>query len=200
MRDAGLEEDFQRLPPAGENPSLELVFKFRDVVAACARGDHVEAIRELAYWDRWLVRQNSLDTWFEVRFATDRGASFGRSAGTGSVLAAPLEEKARAAHDWLTLRRLKLLRDGAIAPSPIAALASLSSGPFAAVSRGATAVPTGAVEAPASEGGGCQSRFACRCRPRCRGDGGRTRNLLPGSVRDDGTTFVHRRSAARFRG
>jgi tetratricopeptide (TPR) repeat protein len=153
MRDAGLEEDFQRLPPAGENPSLELVFKFRDIVAACVRGDHAEAIRELGYWDRWLVRQNSLDSWFEVRLRLIAVHLLAGQRERIPLLADPLEEKARAAHDWLTLRRLKLLREGAIAPSPIAALATLSSGPFAAapgsapVPRSDTA-PTSAVATP----------------------------------------------------
>jgi tetratricopeptide (TPR) repeat protein len=137
MRDAGLEEDFQRLPPAGENPSLELVFKFRDVAGACARGDYVEAIRELAYWDRWLGRQNSLDTWFEVRLRLIAAHLLAGQPERVAGLVGPLEEKARAAHDWLTLRRLKSLREGTVAPSPIAALATLSSGPFAAPAKAA---------------------------------------------------------------
>jgi tetratricopeptide (TPR) repeat protein len=131
--------------PVGERPDLELRWALGDAVRACVRGDHAAALSLLTDWDRRLSERHCLHDWFETRLrliAVQRLAGHPEKA---AALARPLEQRARKAHDWLTVRRLARLLDPAEAPSPLALLAPLPSGPFA----GAAVRP--ALHAPQTE-------------------------------------------------
>jgi tetratricopeptide (TPR) repeat protein len=130
--------------PAGERPDLELRWAFGDAVRACIGAEHARAATLLADWDRRLTELRCLHDWFETRL---RLIAVHRLAGhrdKAEGLARTLEQRARKAHDWLTLRRLARLLDPDESPSPLALLAPLPSGPFAAApTRVAIAAPAG---------------------------------------------------------
>lgn len=136
LASVGIDEQFTRVPAAGENPSLELRFKMLDALVLATQGDFTSALRELSHWDRLLLRQRCLDAWFEVRLRVIALYCLSNQRGRTKPLIEQLEEKARAAHDWLTLRRLAALSNPAIRLTPIAAVATLDSGPYAALNYG----------------------------------------------------------------
>ncbi len=151
----GIDAEFLRVPAAGENPSLELRFKLLSALSMAVDGDVPTAIRELSHWDRHLLRQRCLSAWFEVRLRMIALYVLSNQAGRAKPLMEQLEEKARAAHDWLTLRRLAALSNPLIPVSPIAAVAALESGPYAPASMHADTVPAPApVDSPASDSTG----------------------------------------------
>jgi tetratricopeptide (TPR) repeat protein len=142
--------DGSRLPE-GERPDLELRWAYGDAVRACVRGDYPLAIALLTDWDRRLTERHCLHDWFETRL---RLIAMHRLAGhrdKAEALARPLEQRARKAHDWLTVRRLVQLLDPAEAPSPLAQLAPLNSGPFAGAPPRAVVTPAPAEHLPRPE-------------------------------------------------
>ncbi len=138
--------------PAGERPDLELRWAFGDAVRACCRGEHAQAIAFLSDWDRLLSERHAVNDWFETRL---RLIAVHRLAGYRDkveALARPLEQRARKAKDWLTVRRLARLLDESEPASPAALLAPLTVGPFAAagtrVAVAAAPPPAATAEAP----------------------------------------------------
>jgi tetratricopeptide (TPR) repeat protein len=127
--------------PEGERPDLELRWAYADAIRACLGGGHAQAIALLTDWDRRLTERHCLHDWFETRL---RLLAVHRLAGHNdkvAALARPLEQRARKADDWLTVRRLARLLDPAETPSPLALLAPLNGGPFASAAKRA-AVPS----------------------------------------------------------
>ncbi len=138
-----------RLPP-GERPDLELRWAFSDAVRLCVQGKTQDALALLSGWDRKLTDNGCINDWFETRLrliATYRVAGQRERA---EALARPLEQRARKAHDWLTVRRLKRLLDPTERPTPLALLAPLPHGPFAAAT--AVTVPPLPTAEPGREG------------------------------------------------
>ncbi len=117
--------------PQGESISHDLGWDLRDALAACCEGKYDEAIRILTHWDRWLTTQKCLDEWFEVRLRLIAAQRLAGNHNAVEPLARQLESKAKAANDWLALRRLSRLLDPDEPVSPWAAAAALTSGPFA---------------------------------------------------------------------
>lgn len=139
---AGIEPDFVRVPSAGENPSLELRYKLLEILSLTLQGDLSTALRELSFWDRQLLRQRCLDAWFEVRLRMIALYLLSNQPSRAKPLIDQIEEKARAAHDWLTLRRLGALSNPRIPVSPVAAVAPMESGPYAASALPDAPIPT----------------------------------------------------------
>jgi tetratricopeptide (TPR) repeat protein len=128
--------------PAGERPDLDLRWAFGDAVRACVRGEHARAVTLLTDWDRRLSEGHCLHDWFETRLRLIAAHRLAGPRDKAEGLARPLEQRARKAHDWLTLRRLARLLDPDESASPLALLAPLPSGPFAgAPTRIAIAAP-----------------------------------------------------------
>ncbi len=133
---------------ADEYPQLELLHAMHDAVALCCRGEFDAAISRLVDWDRKMLSQKCLSHWFEVRL---RLIAVHRLAGMEDkalALIRQLEPKTRAARDWLTLRRLNLLRSGEVRPNPIATLASFDTGPFSESAPESATTPTGIGASP----------------------------------------------------
>lgn len=121
--------------PAGENPRTELDWDKRDAVRAAVARDFDTAIQRLTPWDRRLRDQHCLDEWFEVRL---RLLSLFRLAGRDNkveALARPLEERAKEARDWLTLRRLARILIATEPAAPLALVGPATCGPYAARPR-----------------------------------------------------------------
>ena len=118
------------LPPDGEWPVMDMKRQLNDALQYSCQGDFDEAIKILSDWDRTLDRQSCLNAWFDVRLRLI--AAFRMSGKSDRIqrLANQLEERAKKAGDFLSLRRLKRLMDDSIATNPIASLAPLDCGPF----------------------------------------------------------------------
>jgi tetratricopeptide (TPR) repeat protein len=127
----------QREIPQGESVAHDLGWSLRDALAACCEGKYDEAIRTLTQWDRQLTSQKCLDEWFEVRLRLIAAQRMAGNRNAIEGLARQLESKARAANDWLTLRRLSRLLDPNEPVAPWAPAAPVTTGPFAARSGGA---------------------------------------------------------------
>jgi tetratricopeptide (TPR) repeat protein len=118
--------------PRDEDILFDLKWDQADAILACRDGDYAKAQDILTRWDRWLTEHQGLNQWFEVRL---RLIACHRLAGNQNriePLAKQLEDRAWKARDWLTLHRLSALFDPEIPPSPLALLAPLDAGPFAA--------------------------------------------------------------------
>lgn len=109
------------------------------VVASC-RGDYDAAAALLQPWDALLREQKCLSRWFEVRLRLVANARLTGKMPRAQALAKPLEEAARKARDFLTLRRLSRVLDESIAATPLALAGPVSMGPYA--DRSAAAATT----------------------------------------------------------
>lgn len=90
-------------PSTGEFVALELHRDQVEAIAACCGGDYEHAITLLMKWDRDLSRRGCLSKWFRNRLqllAVHQLAGRDRDLDR---LAQQLDDKARAARDWLTL-------------------------------------------------------------------------------------------------
>ncbi|MDR3637698.1 MAG: hypothetical protein P4L84_28080 [Isosphaeraceae bacterium] len=117
---------------ADEYPALYLHQELLEALRSSIQGDHAAAIRRLTPWDRRLAERDCLHQWFEARLRLIAAYRLAGETGRLEALAKPLEDKARAARDWLTLRRLARLLDPGAPVSPIAPAAPLNTGQPAA--------------------------------------------------------------------
>ncbi|WP_165231329.1 hypothetical protein [Aquisphaera insulae] len=130
------------LPPPGEFPELEHVRAQVEALRHLVNNRPDEAAAILEKYDRLLDQRNFLSEWFENRLHLIAALRTGGRAGDAiGRLARPLEERAREARDWLTLRRLALLVDESRTPIPMALLVDPAS-----AGRPAPAEPTAEVE------------------------------------------------------
>ncbi len=106
-------------PPAGESAFFEHHRDLNLALAAALEESWEEAVQLLHPWDQRLLRSGALHLWFETRLRLTAVRILAGERGQAERLARGLERRARAAHDYLTLRRLQLLMDSDD-PSPIA--------------------------------------------------------------------------------
>ena len=142
--------------PAGEWLEQELRWGHNDALAAICQGEFDAAIEGLTAWDRQLTELRSLSHWFEIRLRLLAALRLAGQPQRLPALAKPLEAKARAASDYLTLRRLERLLDETLPLSPLALTDTLTSGPFSGRTTNpstaiATAAATAATASQASE-------------------------------------------------
>jgi tetratricopeptide (TPR) repeat protein len=74
---------------------------------ASLAGEHDKAISLLAEWDRTFTSRQNVADWLETRLRLVAASRFAGQNTRAESLAKPLAEKAKAADDYLTLRRLK---------------------------------------------------------------------------------------------
>jgi tetratricopeptide (TPR) repeat protein len=110
------------IPAADESPVTHLRRELNVALGSCLDGDHAAAIKTLTVWDRRLTERQSLELWFEVRLRLIAASLLAADHNRSQRLATQLESKARAARDWLTLRRLTRLLDPSVPISPIASV------------------------------------------------------------------------------
>ncbi len=106
-------------PAAGESPFFEHHRDLNAALSAALEESWERAVQLLHPWDQRLLRSGALHLWFETRLRLTAVRVLAGERGQAERLARGLERRARAAHDYLTLRRLQLVMD-ADDPSPIA--------------------------------------------------------------------------------
>lgn len=110
---------FVQMPSAEECPVFEHMQDLNAALLPTQRENWEEATQLLSHWDQRLQKCNGTHLWFETRLrliAVKRLAGQQKQAET---LARQLEQRARSANDYLTLRRLELLLE-TDTPSPLA--------------------------------------------------------------------------------
>ena len=128
--------------PEGEWPVMEFKVALNDALDACCRNQPEEAIQILAAWDRRLTEFDCGNFWFELRLRLVAAMLLAGQNDRADRLAAQLREKATAANDFLTLRRLDGLLDKSTRVNPLASLEPLNAGPFSDTGDSPTAHTT----------------------------------------------------------
>lgn len=108
-----------------------------DALHALTDGRAGEAIAILKNYDRLLERTGHLERWFDNRLELLAAHAFSGRTSVLPSLAGRLEERARTARDWLTLRRLGRILESGPSRLPLPLLSDPDIGPFA--SRSSTA-------------------------------------------------------------
>lgn len=117
--------------PPGEFPHWDVKISHHNALRHACRGEFAEAIEVLTRLDQLLQARQSLDPWFEARLRLVSICLLAGETEKATRLAKQLTERAQAARDWLTLRRLKALQSGQLPPAPLPTVAPFTSGPFA---------------------------------------------------------------------
>lgn len=118
--------------PEGEYPANHLRWQWNDALALCCQKNYNDAIALLTKLDRWLTEHRCLSDWFETRLRLIAAYRLSDQSRQVEALANQLEKKAKEARDWLTMRRLEYLLNPFEPVTPLALLAPLTHGPFAA--------------------------------------------------------------------
>lgn len=111
--------EFVQMPSAEECPVFEHALDLNAALRAVQNENWVEASRLLSHWDQRLQKCNGTHLWFETRLRLIAVKRMSGQQKQAESLARQLEQRARSANDYLTLRRLQLLLDSD-APSPLA--------------------------------------------------------------------------------
>lgn len=120
------------LPPEDEWPELNMEKERNDALELCILGDYDEAVRILTKWDQFLDRNSCIAKWFEFRLRLIAAMLLAGKQDRVGRLADQLRQRASAANDYLTIRRMNALLDEDTNVTPIAAIAPLDHGPCAA--------------------------------------------------------------------
>ncbi len=102
---------FSEMPSGEECPIFENSLDLNQALLAVRERNWDDASRLLTKWDQRLQKCNGTHLWFETRL---RLIAMKRTAGdqkSAEALAKQLEQRARTANDYLTLRRLQQLMD-----------------------------------------------------------------------------------------
>ena len=118
-------------PPAGECLMFDLERDLIKSLRASMQQDWEAAAEPLVEWDRLLQERNGTHLWFEVRLRLIAIKLMAGQKKQADRLSEQLQQRASAANDWLSLRRLTALQDPDLPLSPLV--------PFA---RETVAVPT----------------------------------------------------------
>ena len=137
-------------PDRDEFPAHFLDRELANSVVASCKGDYETAAALLQPWDVLLREQKSLTRWFEVRLRLVANARLTGKMSRAVALAKPLEEAAKHARDFLTLRRLERLLDESIPATPLALAGPVTIGPYA--DKTSLERPVDADESSSSEG------------------------------------------------
>ncbi len=110
---------FAGLPPQGECPYFEMKRDWNTALQAAVARDYGTADALLDDWDNRLRTHKATHYWFENRLrqiALNRLSGDSRAAES---LAESVEERAKKANDWLTIRRLNEILGADRDPSPL---------------------------------------------------------------------------------
>ncbi|MCA9034384.1 MAG: hypothetical protein KDA91_04590 [Planctomycetaceae bacterium] len=125
-REPVLEKDsvFSEMPSADECPFFEHSMDLNRALAAVQRHEWSTATEILTRWDQRLQKSGGTHLWFETRLRLVAAKRLEGQQKQAEALARQLEQRARVANDWLTIRRLDVLMSSS-KPSPIAILVDL---------------------------------------------------------------------------
>jgi tetratricopeptide (TPR) repeat protein len=110
---------FAEMPPAGECPLFEHSRDLNTALLLTQKSDWNAAADILTRWDQRLQRAGGTHLWFETRLRLIAVRRLSGQPKQAAALARQLEQRARQANDWLTLRRLDALL-AAATPSMLA--------------------------------------------------------------------------------
>ena len=113
---------FKRMPVADECPVFEHAQDLNTALFAVQKQDWNEATQLLTRWDQRLQKCSGTHLWFETRLRLIAMKRLSGQQKLAESLAKQLEQRARTANDYLTLRRLQYLLDSD-QPSPLAVAA-----------------------------------------------------------------------------
>lgn len=140
------------LPPVGECPLFDLYADWNTALQAVQQQNWNDASQRLTAWDQRLQKCGGTHLWFETRLRLIALKRLSGQQKQAEALARQLEQRARQAHDWLTLHRLDSLLSAAV-PSPLATIstetASAARGPAGAATA-AAAVSSAATDTTAA--------------------------------------------------
>ncbi len=108
-------------PPQGECLLFDLNRSLNTALTAAMEANWEVAAELLVAWDRELQARRGLHLWFEVRLRLIAIKLLAGQHKQADRLAEQLQQRAREANDWLTLRRLTALQDMDFPTSPLAA-------------------------------------------------------------------------------
>lgn len=112
---------FGSFPEQGQCPLFDHWLDLNQALLATRCEDWDRAFQLLTNWDQRLQKNSGTHLWFETRLRLIAARLLGGDRPSAEKLANQLEQRARTAHDYLTLRRLQVLLDSD-SPSPIALL------------------------------------------------------------------------------
>jgi hypothetical protein len=134
---SGIDDQTDAIVPAGETLPREENFDtaYRDdlnlALGLSIQGDHAAVVKILTYWDEFFIGKKCLSFWFETQLRLIAAHLLSGSTDLASTLYAPLYEAAKKANDYLTIRRLSLLKSGEFPVSPMPPTAAFDIGPYA---------------------------------------------------------------------
>ena len=124
---------FADMPTADECPVFAHAFDLNSALLAVRQQNWTDASQLLTKWDQRLQKSSGTHLWFETRLRLIAMSLLSGQQRQAEVLAKQLEQRARTANDYLTLRRLQFLLDSD-QPSPLATASSHKRAPEVASS------------------------------------------------------------------
>ena len=107
------------LPPEKECLLFDVKRAWNKALEASMANDHDSADKILEEWDGMLRERNATHLWFENRLRQISSKRLGGHTKTAENLAETVEERAKEANDWLTIRRLNEVIGDSDDPSPL---------------------------------------------------------------------------------
>lgn len=126
---------FADMPTADECPVFAHALDLNSALLAVRQQNWSDASQLLTKWDQRLQKSSGTHLWFETRLRLIAMSLLSGQQRQAEVLAKQLEQRARTANDYLTLRRLQFLLDSD-QPSPLATASSPRRAPEATSTAG----------------------------------------------------------------
>ncbi|MCA9193817.1 MAG: hypothetical protein KDB03_18720 [Planctomycetales bacterium] len=134
-------ESSPEFPPEKEHPLFDMFREQNRAVRELLDGEVDQAIRRLTSLEQNVQQRQCLVYFFDTRLKLMSALRFAGRDELIPRLATDVEQKARQACDWLTLRLSQLLASADAPLSPLPTLRSYGIGPFALVQKPASAPP-----------------------------------------------------------
>ncbi len=106
-------------PSVDECPAYDMDRDLNQSLRSAMKKDWIAATEPLIRWDRLLQERNGTHLWFEVRLRLIAIKLLAGEKKQADRLSEQLQQRASAANDWLTLRRLTALQDPDLPTSPL---------------------------------------------------------------------------------
>lgn len=121
----------QEVPPRDEYPYLHLLKDYVSAVRECLSGNYTSAIERLTVWDTHLQSRQQLSHWFQTRLRVLCALRMAGDTKRLQSLSQELEQVARGARDYYTLRCLAQINDPDLPATPVPTLKPFNVGPLA---------------------------------------------------------------------
>ena len=119
------------LPPRDEYPLLHMQKDYVAAVKECLAGNYQSAIERLTAWDTQLQSRQQLSNWFQTRLRVLCALRMAGDTKRLQSLSQELEQVARGARDYYTLRCLAQINDPSQPATPVPTLKPFNVGPLA---------------------------------------------------------------------